>query len=81
MCTDVGGRLIPALELMGNIFNRGVMTMFLMQKREAQPQVCAEFRSQQVFLPHKYAEYYILMLFIQTPTEGPTPLASRIGIF
>jgi hypothetical protein len=48
--TDVGGRLVPALELIGNMFNRGVMTMFLMQYREAQPQVCIEFHAQQVFL-------------------------------
>jgi hypothetical protein len=29
MCTNVGGRLVPALELTGDMFNRGVMTMFL----------------------------------------------------
>jgi hypothetical protein len=39
MCADVGGRLVPALELIGNIFNIGVMTMFMMQYREAKPEV------------------------------------------
>jgi hypothetical protein len=48
MCTDVGGRLVPALEIIGKMFNRGVMMMFWMQEREAHPQVCAEFRAQQV---------------------------------
>jgi hypothetical protein len=28
MCTNFGGRLVPALELIGNMFNRSEMTMF-----------------------------------------------------
>jgi hypothetical protein len=64
MRTDVGGRLVPALELIGNMFNVGVMTMI--QYREAQPQMCTNFCAQQVFLPLKYGEYYILTVFIHT---------------
>jgi hypothetical protein len=56
MCIDVGGRLFPALSLIGNMFNRGLMTMFLIQYREARPLVCAEFLTQQVFLPLKYRD-------------------------
>jgi hypothetical protein len=30
MCTEALGRRVPALELIGNTFNRGMMPMFLM---------------------------------------------------
>jgi hypothetical protein len=71
MCTDVGGRLFPALKLIGSMFNRGVMMMFLMQYREAQPKVCAEFHAQQLLPPLKYGEYYILTVFVRTTYREP----------
>jgi hypothetical protein len=52
--------------------------MFLIQYSEAQPQVCTEFHAQQVFLPLKYEEYYVLTVFIHTTYRESKPLDLRL---